>query len=60
MFNTAYDICHGHRLTGAEYYHMAEVGILSQETRVELIEGAIIDTPPSGSLHTGPVSAVLI
>ena len=38
MLNAAYDICHRHRLTVAEYYRMAEVGILSQQDRVELSE----------------------
>lgn len=55
MPNAATDICQRHRLTVAEYYRMAEVGILSQEVRVELIEGAVIDMPPIGSLHAGTV-----
>jgi len=55
MPNAAYDIYHRHRLTVAEYYRMAEVGILSPEARVELIEGEIIDMPPIGSLHAGTV-----
>jgi hypothetical protein len=32
-----------HRITVDEYYRMAEVGLLAHDTRVELIEGEIID-----------------
>jgi Uma2 family endonuclease len=45
-----------HRITVEEYYRMAEVGLLAPDARVELIEGEIIDMPPSGSRHTGTVS----
>lgn len=55
MSNAAYAICQRHRLTVAEYYRMAEVGILPQEARVELIEGEVIDMPPIGSFHAGTV-----
>lgn len=55
MPNTDYDVCQRHRLTVAEYYRMAEVGILPQEARMELIEGEVIDMPPIGSLHAGTV-----
>jgi Uma2 family endonuclease len=44
-----------HRLTVADYYRMAEVGILAPEARVELIDGEIIDMPPPGSLHAATV-----
>ena len=45
-----------HRLTVDEYYRMAELGILTPDARVELIEGEIIDMTPQGSRHAGIVS----
>jgi Uma2 family endonuclease len=38
-----------------EYYRMAEVGLLSQDDRVELIEGEIIEMGPIYSTHAGTV-----
>ncbi|NOT56885.1 MAG: Uma2 family endonuclease [Deltaproteobacteria bacterium] len=55
MTNVEIAVCQRHRLTVAEYYRMAEVGILSPEARVELIEGEVIDMPPIGSRHAGTV-----
>jgi len=48
-----------HRLTVADVHKMAEVGILAQEARVELLEGELIDMPPIGSLHAGMVKFLL-
>jgi Uma2 family endonuclease len=47
-----------HRLTVDDYYRMAEVGILDEETRVELIDGEIIDMAPPGSPHAAAVTCL--
>ena len=43
------------KFTVAEYYRMAEVGILGPEERVELIEGEVLVMAPPGPLHSGNV-----
>ncbi len=45
-----------HRITVDEYYRMAQVGLLAEDARVELIEGEIFDLAPIGSRHGGIVS----
>ena len=43
------------KFTVAEYYRMAEVGVLGHDERVELIEGEIIVMAPIGPLHAGDI-----
>jgi Uma2 family endonuclease len=45
-----------HRLTVADYYKMAAAGIIGEESRVELIDGEIVDMAPIGSKHAFVVS----
>ena len=44
------------KFTVAEYYRMAEVGILKPDERVELIEGAVTVMPPIGPGHAWSVA----
>lgn len=45
-----------HRWTVEEYQKMGEVGLLTEDSRVELIEGDIIEMAPIGSNHAGHVN----
>lgn len=44
------------RFTVEEYYRMGEAGILSEDDRVELIDGEIYGMPPIGWVHVNRVN----
>ena len=44
-----------HKLTVTEFQRMGEAGILDEDDRVELIDGAIYDMAPIGSRHAAIV-----
>jgi Uma2 family endonuclease len=44
-----------HRFNVADYYRMAETGVLKPDARVELLEGRILDMSPIGPFHGGSV-----
>lgn len=45
-----------HRFSIADFHRLAEAGILTENTRVELIKGKLIDMAPIGSRHGGLVN----
>ncbi len=47
-----------HRLNVDDYHRMAEAGILSEDDRVELIDGDLIDMAPIGQGHAGVVNGL--
>jgi Uma2 family endonuclease len=44
-----------HRFTVAEYERMGQIGIFSEDERVELVCGEVIEMPPIGEGHAGCV-----
>lgn len=59
MTTIAQDFFHRHRLTVDDFHCMGKAGILPEDSRVELIEGGIIDMAPIGSQHAGAVKRLL-
>lgn len=47
-----------HRFTVREYHAMAEAGLLSEDDRVELIDGEIVEMTPIGTRHLACVVAL--
>jgi Uma2 family endonuclease len=47
-----------HRFTVDEYHRLAEIGILGEDDRVELIEGELIDMLPIGRRHLAAVDTI--
>jgi Uma2 family endonuclease len=56
MMDGVVPVARPHRFTVAEYHRMAEVGILGEDSRVELIRGQIVDKAPIGAPHLGMVN----
>jgi hypothetical protein len=50
------DLVQKHRWTVSDYHRMGEAGIFHEDSRVELIDGGIIEMPPIGGNHAGTVS----
>jgi len=48
-----------YRFTTEAYFRMAEVGILSEDERVELLDGEIIELSPPGYRHAAVVSRLI-
>ena len=55
MLATGPTILPRHRFTVDEYLAMGGAGILDEDSRVELIDGDVIDMAPIGELHAGEV-----
>jgi Uma2 family endonuclease len=49
---------HPRQWTAAEYHRLAEVGVLHEDDRVELIDGAIVEMSPIGARHAARVNAI--
>ena len=47
-----------HRFTVGEYHEMARAGVLTEDDRVELIEGEIVDMTPIGLRHAAAVNVL--
>ncbi|MEA3643789.1 MAG: Uma2 family endonuclease [Lamprobacter sp.] len=58
MSATAEPLYHRHRISADDDERMGQTNILSENDRVELIDGEIIDKPPIGSPHGGAVNRI--
>ena len=47
-----------HRFTVAQYHRMIETGVLTEDNRVELLEGWIVDKMPQHPGHAGAISVL--
>ncbi len=59
MSSPAPAIYQRHRLTVADYHRIGKAGILSEDDRVELIEGEMVDMAPIGSEHAAVVKRLI-
>jgi len=57
--NAALDWLPRHRLMVIDDQRMGDLGILAEDTHVELIEGELFDMAPMSSLHAGTVSYLI-
>ncbi|HTU16419.1 MAG TPA: Uma2 family endonuclease [Gemmataceae bacterium] len=48
-----------HRFTVAQYHRMIATGVLTENDRVELLEGWIVDKMPQHPAHAGTISVLL-
>jgi len=47
-----------HRFSVAEYHRMIQMGILTEDHRVELLEGVIVDKMPHNPPHDGTITRI--
>lgn len=47
-----------HRLAVEDFHKMAAAGIFNNDSRIELVEGELLDMAPIGSLHAGTVTSL--
>lgn len=47
-----------YRFTVDDFHRMVEVGILSEDSRVELIDGEVVEMPPIGPRHQNDVDII--
>ena len=47
-----------HKLSVEDYHKLGDAGVLTEDSRVELVDGELIDMAPIGSLHASVVSTL--